>query len=179
MQGKGLKSLVLKGHLSGLIRSMNKANESESRVPQRPQHTLGSHCTIPYPPRLQRNKTGDVLPTEHPPNSEPTSKRMRRPDEARQPSRGCGHLHSGHSLRKAWLPRHRKTPWQRLSRITAPKRNKGKNCLACNAFPFQSLTSGSSAGSGPCLSLPVAFRSAAVGSCVRCCRFRHAAGIFS
>ena len=33
----------------------------------------------------------------------------------------------------------------------------GSSCTVTSAFPFQPLTSGSSAGSGPCLSLPVPF----------------------
>lgn len=137
---------------------------------------LGKPAHQPLPTSASAKQNRRRHTHEHPPRSEPTSERMRRPGEAWQPSRGYRHLHSAHSLRTAWLPRHRKTPWQQLSRIPAPRKNKGNNCLASNAFPFQSLASGSSAGSGPCLSLPVAFRSATVGSCVRCRRFRHAPG---
>lgn len=102
---------------------------------------------------------------------------MRRTGEGPQLARRRRRVYSGHILRKACFPRRGEAVLGGDYVVSLPE-EKQRDCPVSGALPFQTLTSGSLAGSGPRLSLPVAVGFSAVGSCIRCCRFRCAPGIF-
>lgn len=73
-------------------------------------------------------------------------------------------MYSGHILRKACFPRRGEAVLGGDYVVSLPEEKQRRDCPVSGALPFQTLTSGSLAGSGPRLSLPVAVGFSAVGS---------------